>query len=463
MFELSVKDIVRITSGKLLCGDENTVVRGLCTNSKEIQEGNLFVPIIGEKVDGHIFIESALEIGAASLTSRHFDVVIAEKPYIQVHDTIKAMQDIGAYIRSRYTKPVVAVTGSVGKTTTREMITAALNENLNVYQTKGNYNSQIGTPITLSYMEPDADISVLELGISESGQMDILSNMTKPDICVVTVIGVAHIEYLKTKENTRKEKLSITNHMNKDGLLLLNGNDPLLAEIRGKTGVKTLYYGTESWCDFRAENIRIENEYLAYDYVHGDSRVKVRLNVLGKHNVLNSLTGMAISDYMGLDLEKAAKGFENFKGLRQKLININDRYTIIDDTYNASPDSMKASLDVLEDIETKGKRIAVLGDMFELGENSEKYHYEVGEYLATKNIDELVVVGDLSLNIAKAVQDSGASIRCNILKDNDEATIFLMSAMAVGDVVLIKGSNGMNMNKIVSNVVGKRRDSLDFD
>ena len=259
MFGISVKEIVKITSGKLLCGDENTIIKGVCTNSKEIMEGNLFVPLIGEKVDGHIFIESALEIGAATLTSRHFDVVVADKPYIQVHDTLKAMQDIGAYIRNMFNKPVVAVTGSVGKTTTREMISTALSQNLNVYQTKKNYNSQVGVPITLSELEEDADVAVLELGISEDGHMQVLSNLVKPDIAVVTVIGVAHIEYLKTQENIRREKLEITSHMNKDGILLLNGDDALLAEMKGKTGVKTMFYGTSQWCDYRAENIRMEN------------------------------------------------------------------------------------------------------------------------------------------------------------------------------------------------------------
>lgn len=460
MFELSVKDIVRITSGKLLCGDENTLVRGLCTNSKEIKEGNLFVPVIGEKVDAHIFIESALEIGAATLTSRHFDVVISEKPYIQVNDTIKAMQDIGAYIRTLYHKPVVAVTGSVGKTTTREMIASALAQNLDVYQTKKNYNSQIGVPITLSEIEKKSDIAVLELGISCDGQMEILSNMVKPDICVVTVIGVAHIEYLKTQENIRREKLDITSHMNKDGILLLNGDDELLREVKGKTGVNTMFYGTSDWCDFRAENIHIDESNLVYDYVHKDKRVKVVLNVLGKHNVINSLAGMAISDIMGLNLENAAKGYSSFDGMRQKVISINDKYTIIDDTYNASPDSMKASINVLDEMEATGKKIAILGDMFELGENSEKYHYEVGTYLATKNIDELVVVGELSQQIVKAVKDAEVGIKCNTLKDNGEVTLFLMSVMAPGDVVLIKGSNGMNMGQIVSNIIGKKEEML---
>lgn len=456
MFELSVKDIVNITSGKLLCGDENTIVRGICTNSKEIEEGNLFVPIIGEKVDAHLFIESALEIGAATLTSMHSGVVIADKPYIQVSDTIKAMQDIGAYIRSMYHKPVVAVTGSVGKTTTRDMIATALSQCAKVYKTKKNYNSQVGVPITLSYLEEDSDMSVFELGMSDFGQMGILSDMVKPDICVITVIGVAHIEYLKTRENILQEKLSITKSMNKDGILFLNGDDDMLASLKTETGDKVVYYGTKDWCDYRAENIRMEDNKYVYDYVCGNKRVKVVLNALGTHNVVNSLAGMAIADYMNMDLDKVAAGFDDFSGMRQKVIDISGKYTIIDDTYNASPDSMKASINVLSEMDCTGKRIAVLGDMFELGDNSEKYHYEVGTYLADKNIDELVVIGELSQNILQGVKDAGSSIKCNTLKDNGEASLFLLSVMTPGDVVLIKGSNGMKMDQIVSNILGKK-------
>ena len=454
MNNIYVKDIVRATGGKLLCGDENTPIKDVCINSKEIKEGDLFVPIIGERVDAHRFIESALEIGAATLTSRHDSVVISDKPYIRVNDTAKALQDIGAFYRNRFDITMVGVTGSVGKTTTREMIATALSEFVNVYQTEGNLNSQIGVPITLSRITDDAQMAVIEMGISEPGQMDILSDIVRPSIGVVTVIGVAHLEFLRTRENIMKEKLSITHGMDENGVLFLNGNDPMLADMRGKTDRKTFFYGTEEWCDFRAENIRVENYKYVYDYVHGNTRIPVVLNALGLHNVGNSLVGMAIADYQGLNLHKAAHAFENFKGLRQRLIDIPGKYTIIDDTYNASPDSMKASLNVLADLEHQGKKIAVLGDMFELGINSEKFHYDVGEYIADKDIDELVVVGELSQHIKEAVEASESKIKCYSFKDNGEVTLYLMSVMRPGDIVLIKGSNGMHLNEIVNNMLG---------
>ena len=206
MENITVKDIVEMTGGVLLCGDENTAVKDVCINSKEIKEGDLFVPIIGENVDAHRFIESALEKGAASLTSEHDGVVVAEKPYIRVDNTQVALQRIGAGIRTRLIDiPIVAVTGSVGKTTTRTMIAHALSAGKKTYQTEKNFNSQIGVPITLSRMNSDDEIAVLELGISEDGQMDILSEMVRPDIAVVTTIGVAHIQFMKTRENIRKQ------------------------------------------------------------------------------------------------------------------------------------------------------------------------------------------------------------------------------------------------------------------
>lgn len=453
MYNIKIKDIVEATGGTLLCGDENLEIKDICTNSREAKEGDLFVPLVGERIDAHRFIESVMETCAATLTQQH-SVVVSEKPYIRVNDTLRALQDIGSYIRNRLKMPIIGVTGSVGKTTTREMIATALSGCVNVYQTSGNYNSQVGVPITISRTTKDAEVSVLEMGMSEVGEMSNLSRIVRPDICVITIIGVAHIEHLKTQENIRKEKLCITESMNKDGVLFLNGDDPLLAELKGKTDVKTFFYGLSEACDYRAENIEIGEFSIKYDYVHGEKRVPVCLNALGKHNVSNSLVGMAICDYMGLNLQDAAAGFSSFSGIRQKVVSIPGKYTLIDDTYNASPDSMKASINVLADMTNTGKKIAVLGDMFELGENSEKYHYEVGKFLADKPIDELVVVGELSQFIKKGVEDSDSKVKCYSFKDNGEVALYLMSVMMPEDVALIKGSNGMNLNEIVSNLRG---------
>lgn len=456
MFDITVKEVLEATGGVLLSGDENVQIKDVCTNSRVIKEGDLFVPLKGNNVDGHRFIESAMEVGAATFTSQHTGIVISDKPYIYVSDVLKAHQALAKYIReNRISRiPVVGVTGSVGKTTTREMIAAALERNISTYQTELNYNSQEGLPICVDRVNRKHKVAVLEHGISKVGEMDILSSISKPDICVVTVIGVAHLENLGSLEVTRKEKLAITNYMNPNGLVLLNGDDPMLAELRGQMNEKVQFYGTADWCDYRAENIRQENYTYYYDFVCGDVRVPVELSALGRHNVGNSLAGLAVTHYMGLDLNKAIEGYKNFKGMRQRLICVPGKYTLIDDTYNASPDSMKASINVLDELETQGKKIAVLGDMFELGENSEQFHYDVGKYLATKKIDELVVVGELSQQYVKAVQNSDSQIKCYSFKDNGEVALYLMSVMNPEDIALLKASNGMNLKEIVENMQG---------
>lgn len=459
MENITVKDIVDMTSGVLLCGDENTPVLDICINSKEIKEGDLFIPIIGERVDAHRFIESALEKGAATLTSRHDGIVISEKPYIRVNNTVDALQKIGRAIRERFLNvPLVAVTGSVGKTTTREMITCALATSKETFHTEKNLNSQIGVPITLSHMSKKDEIAVLELGISEEGQMDILSQMVKPNMAVVTTIGVAHIEFMKTQENIRHQKLSIVKFMQEGGTLFLNGDDPLLKDAVTTENLtcRTIFYGTGEWCDYYAKDIEYhgseemeDGAYTTFVCVHKDVEIPVRLNTLGKHNVGNCVVAIAIANENGIPMEVAAKSFETFRGQRQRIIHLENKFTMIDDTYNASPDSMKASINVLCDMPCSGRRVAVLGDMFELGENEVLYHEEIGEFLIHKNLDEVVVLGELSQHIKKVLEESESNIKVYTFSDNEEAAIYLVATLRPEDVVLLKASNGMNLKEIV--------------
>lgn len=452
MENITVKDLVQMTGGVLLCGDESTPVTDIWINSKEVKEGDLFIPIIGEKVDGHRFIESALEKAAATLTSRHNDIVLSEKPYIRVDDTVDALQRIGTAIRERMLDiPVVAVTGSVGKTTTREMITLALSSGKKTFHTERNLNSQIGVPITLSRMSKEDEIAVLELGISEDGQMDILSEMVKPDMAVVTTIGVAHIEFMKTQENIRKQKLSIVHSMKDRGTLFLNGDDPLLkgAVDAEQLTCRTLFYGTQEWCDYYAKDIVYDGDYSLFTLVHGEEEISVRLKALGKHNVGNCVVALAVANENGIPMATAAKAFETFEGQRQRVQRSDNRFTVIDDTYNASPDSMKASINVLCDMPCSGHRVAVLGDMFELGDNEVKYHREIGEFLLDKPIDELVVVGDLAQNIKAVLQENNSKIKVYTFSDKEEVGMSLMAMLSPEDIVLVKASNGMHLDEIV--------------
>mgnify|MGYP002626812661 FL=1 len=454
MENITVKDIVEMTGGVLLCGDENTVVTDVCINSKEIKEGDLFIPIIGENVDAHRFIESALEIGAATLTSEHDGVIVAEKPYIRVDNTQVALQRIGEGVRTRLIDvPIVAVTGSVGKTTTRTMIAHALTAGKRTFQTEKNFNSQIGVPITLSRMNSGYEIAVLELGISEDGQMDTLSAMVRPDMAVVTTIGVAHIEFMKTRENIRKQKLSIIHSMKKGGTLFLNGDDDMLQDAvkTEKITCKTIFYGTEPWCDYYAKNIVYHNDHTTFTCVHGVQQIEVCLKAFGKHNVANCVAALAVANENGVALEKAALYMESYEGPRQKIIRADGKFTMIDDTYNASPDSMRASINVLCDMPCNGKRVAVLGDMLELGEKSEEYHRDIGRYLLGKPVDEVYVIGELASYIKDEMKQSQSeNVRVFSFSDNEEAAMSLVAILQPEDVLLVKASNGMHLNELVS-------------
>ena len=448
MEQITVRDILAATGGTLLCGSEDTEIKDICIDSREIKAGDLFVPLIGEKVNPHQFIEQVMEVGAATLTQEHF-AVSAAKPYIRVENTYEALTAIGNYLGARLSIPVIAVTGSVGKTTTRHMIATALASDKHVLETLRNYNSQVGVPIMLGKIEPEHEVAVLECGMSEVGQIHILSEMIRPHMAVVSTIGVAHIEQLKSKENICREKLSIVDGMDPEGILFLNGDDPMLKENKDKIDHKVITYGLDEGNDYRGENLVVDHGRTYFDCVCKGKRIPVELSVLGNHNVRNCLAALAVADACGVDLEKAAATFAHFQAIRQNIIRQENKYTIIDDTYNASPDSMKASLDVLCEMECTGRRVAVLADMLELGEDSVRYHYELGEYLSRLPVDELLVVGPNAKYIAQAVKDSQSRMVVHECGDNEDVVMLLLATLHHHDIVLIKGSNGMNMRSVV--------------
>ena len=462
---VQVDDLVRITEGELITSDNTDketvgkiVLRNIATDSRKTDEESVFIAFRGENVDGHKFLTSALKNAPAALIEEDFGTegLADQKPedgkaYIRVDDCLAALQKIGKYMRSLYKGGhIIGVTGSVGKTTTRELISHGLAASLKVFHTEGNNNSQIGVPLTLSrILDSESDISVLEMGISEPGGMDKLTDMVNPDIAVVTNIGIAHIEFLKTQEGIREEKLRITGRMNPEtGVLFLNADDKLLRDIKGKTGVKTFYYGTEPDADYRAENLSTEDGKSVFDFCYGAERIKVVSSAIGKHNVLNLTAALGVADYLGLDVKKTAQSYKDFKGQRQNIINTSAGYTIIDDTYNASVDSMKAAINVLcNDVKTEGRKIAVLGSMFELGERSADYHKEVGAFLKDKGIDELIVRGEEA-----EYYKEGNDIPARSFDSNGEAAEYLKTVLKAGDSVLLKASNGMKLKEIVEGI-----------
>ena len=449
-----VKDIIEATGGKLLCGNADTPVNMISTNSKEIGEGCLFVPVIGERVDAHRFIEDAVAAGAVAVLTSEHDSLDLNAACIKVDNTIKAMQEIGSAYGRRMNIPKIGITGSVGKTTTKEMVACALSAGFRGFKTSGNNNSQIGVPNTLSKISPDDEIAVIEMGMSMPGEMKRLAELVDLDAAIVTNIGVSHIEQLGSQDGICKEKFHISDALGSDGMMFLNGDDEILKKHMHELGCRITLFGINDNNDYRAVNIKAGAQ-TEFDVMNNNEILcHVCLNVPGMHNVRNALAAIAVAVRYGIAADKAAEALSGYGGveMRQQIIHHNG-ITIIDDSYNASPDSMKAGIDVLCTI-GKSRKIAVLADMLELGEKSPQYHAEVGAFMAGHNVDELITYGELSINIGKAAE-CNKSLKIRHFDTREEVDKYLDSDLKEGDTVLFKGSRGMKLNLCVDNICNK--------
>ena len=456
MEHVTIADVVACTNGALLAGNPETVLSGICIDSRAVEPDCLFVPIVGEKVDAHRFLADVLNKGAAaSLTSREDTEIPTDgKALIKVSDTLDALHAIGKLCRSRIPVPAVGVTGSVGKTTTREMIATALSAGKKVFRTSKNYNSRIGVPITMSLMNPDDDIAVLELGMNVPGELGSISRLAKLAMAVVTNVGVAHIEFYGTQEKICEEKLTITTGLEPGGIVFLNGDDPLLYAKKDSLDFPVVLYGLQEHNDYRAEDVQVRQKGTTFVMVHGETRIPVTLSVPGAHNVGNALAALAVADHVGVDLVAAAKALEQFGGFQNRLqMYQTGGYTIIDDTYNASPDSMKSGLTVLCDMECSGRRIAVLGDMFELGSRAPEFHYEVGAFAAKKPLTKLYTVGTNAKEIDRAVTDAKATFPVEHFETVEGVIEVLKKELLPGDILYLKASNGMKLKTITAALV----------
>ncbi len=463
MERMTVRNIVEACGGTLLRGDPETKVEHISIDSRQMKGRDLFVPLIGERVDGHRFISQALGQGAAAvLTSRVEEAVPEaagfsqkdqEKAWIRVADTRLALQDIGRFCRRRLNIPLVGVTGSVGKTTTRAMIAAALSAKYRVYQTPGNKNSQVGVPITLSEISGEDQIGVIELGMSEPGELTVIAQIAQIDMAVITNIGIAHIQQLGSQENICREKLTIQDGLKPGGTLFLNGDDQRLKVVSAKEGCLTIYYGTGENCQYRAEEVRMSEGCASFTAVCGEQKLPVALNVPGGHQVLNAMAALAVADQNGVPLAEAVKKLEEFHGVDGRLqIHQFPNFTVIDDTYNASPVSMRSAIDTLVSRSCQGRRIAVLADMKELGEERERLHREVGEYLGRLPVDLLITYGTLARHIREGALAVKPGLKAVHFDDKDQLESWLSREQKPGDCLLFKGSNSMKLGDTAKHV-----------
>ncbi len=458
MKNMTLENIEKACGGRYIGteAEKKTEVLGVVIDSRQVESGYLFVAIPGEKVDGHKFIPDVFAKGAAAVLSEQ-QLEDPAGPYILVESTTKALRDLAEYYRKSLDIKVVGITGSVGKTSTKEMIASVLSEKYRVLKTEGNYNNEIGLPLTIFKIRAEHEVAVLEMGISEFGEMHRLATMANPDICVITNIGLCHLENLKTRDGILKAKTESFAHLKKDGIAILNGDDDKLSTIRQVGDKEPVFYGMEEKMEYRedakksvyatgVENLGLYGMQARIHTPEGER--DVRIPIPGEHNVYNALAATAVGLSLGLSLDQISAGILKAKtiGGRTNLLNTGSM-TVIDDCYNANPVSMKASIDVLATAE--GRKIAVLGDMGELGENEKKLHYEVGEYLAKKEIDVLFCAGELSEEIAKAAQKESKTCEVYYFETRDALLEQLLPFLKKGDTVLVKASHFMEYPKIV--------------
>lgn len=482
MNSVSVKDICKFTDGSLLYNEaamnretaEGLMVSSVIIDSRQGAQNTLFVPFIGERHDAHDFIADVYRLGTrVCFTSRkRMEAGTDEMVYICVEDTLEALQKLGTAFRKKYRGKVIGITGSVGKTTTKEMIALAMSDNAKVLKTFGNRNGQIGVPLMMLELDNSVDVAIIEMGMSLPGEMEKLARIVLPDMAVLTNIGVAHIGQLGSQENILKEKLNICSCFAKDGgILLVNGEDEWLKRVEEylpeNNQIKVVRFGLSKESDYYADNVQgmeRQTEFVFRDKA-GTEGVPVRLSALGMHNVIDAVSALAVAKEAGKDVVLAEKQLAAYEPMasRGRLEQVGE-LVLIDDTYNASPDSMRSGLDTVESLKTSGRKIVVLADILELGEMSEGCHREVGAYAATKNIDCLITIGTEARFLAEQAsnvlaeagrlttmdESNGNSkkdgIQILVCASREEAFAKGLSELQAGDVVYMKGSHGMRLD-----------------
>ena len=449
MKELTLKQIADWCGGKVSARFEHLRVSRMQSDSRKVRSGDLFVALKGAKADGHDFAETAINHGAvAALVSRP----ISEKlPSIEVEDTLRAYGEIAAGYRKLTGVKVVGITGSVGKTTTKEMTASVLEAAYHTAKTEGNHNNNLGLPMTIMDMPENTEVAVLEMGMNHSGEMEYLSDIARPDLAIITNIGTMHIEHLGTREGILQAKLEIMRGMPDDGAGVFNGDEPLLWNIRAIGKHKKYSYGIENHaCDVTATDI-VELDDGVRFVVHGfGQQFELFVPMLGRHAVYNALAATTVGLLLGVKAEKIQARFSSFHntGMRQKIY-VKNGVTIIEDCYNAGPESTEAALDVLAGIKTDGRRIAVLGDMLELGNRSAAEHYRIGR-LAVGKADLLLTYGEHSVRTLTGAITGGMNPKnTDHFDTHEDMAHMLKMRVSEGDVVLFKGSRGMRMEKVL--------------
>ena len=448
MKNMTLENIAKACGGTYH-GMEADRIKEICditTDSRQAKAGSLFVAIKGERVDAHRFIPAVFEQGALCVLCE--DAPAQPKgAYIQVESTL--VKDIAEFYRQQFDIKVVGITGSVGKTSTKEIIASVLSEKFQVLKTLGNFNNELGLPLTIFRLREGDEVAVLEMGINHFGEMHRLSKVARPDVCVITNIGQCHLEFLGDRDGVLRAKSEIFDFVAPDGNIILNGDDDKLATLREIKGIKPIFFGNESGRAIYATDIRSAGIKGVWCNIHvGEECFEVMVPIPGYHMVLNALAATAVGRSLDMTNEEIKRGIEKLESLsgRFHIIEANG-ITVVDDCYNANPVSMKASLKVLNDAETR--KTAILGDMGELGEEEQQLHEEVGAYLGTLDIQTAVCIGPLAAHLAEAAKKVKPQMQIFTAGSVEEAMEHLPEWICKGDTILVKASHFMHFEKIV--------------
>jgi len=463
---ITIEEVLRATGGRLLQGEERAFFQGISTDSRMVGEGELFIALKGPRFDGHHFALKALEKKAGG-------VVIEEdktgdirwngyrpKAVIVVKDTLRALGDLARERRRRYRAPVVALTGSNGKTTTKEMISACLETTFPILKTRENLNNLIGLPLTLLNLTEKERVVILEMGMNVPGEIRRLTEIAEPDVGLITNIQIVHLEGMGSLERVREEKGELFRRMRRDGTILVNQNDPHVIDLASEFSGQKITFGVEKSADVMAKEIRLRGaEGTSFNLILEGEEIEVSLPLLGRHFVPNALSAIAVASLFGVEVKKAKEALERFRPfpMRMEIIHLEGGKTLINDAYNANPRSMELALETLAEIKGKGRAIAVLGDMLELGDFTEEAHRQIGEKVEELSIDLLLTMGEKApLVVESAVRHGFEPKRTRVMESHSEAISILKEVVQEGDWILIKGSRRMAMEKIVEGLIERR-------
>ena len=461
-----IEEVLRATGGRLLQGEAQASFQGISTDSRTVRTGELFIALRGPHFDGHRFAREALEKKAGG-------VLIEEdrageirwngyrpRAVIAVKDTLRALGDIAHDRRRSFRTPVIALTGSNGKTTTKEMISACLETTFPILKTKGNLNNLIGLPLTLLSLTEKERVVVLEMGMNVPGEVRRLTEISEPDVGLITNVQIAHLEGMESLERVKEEKGELFRRMRRDGTILVNQNDPYVSDLADEFSGQKITFGVERSADLMAKEVRLKGvEGTSFKLILEGTEMEIILPLLGTHFVSNALSAVAAASLFGIELEKVKGALEHFHPFRMRMevIPLGGGKTLIDDTYNANPRSMDLALETLAELKGKGRAIAVLGDMLELGHFSEEAHRQLGEKVKELSIDVLIAMGEKApFVVESAIRYGFAPEKARVVESHSEAISILKEVVQNGDWILVKGSRRMAMEKIVEGLIERR-------